>query len=292
MIPATPTAVPYGDTLFRATLRKEWFVHRSLLIDYLLAALVAVTVLPYDRPIGFAVLGALLAASLGARIGGDEAMWGTREFVFTRPVARADWFWLRYRIGLLPLVGLLGLFFFADLLGTHRAFLTLFAEPLQSDPVLPFRPVHFLPFAAAVALVYTVAFGAAARERRPEKVLEHRFGACVFGGAMAFMTYVFAALVLRRQLGLLAMPDEMGVDTPAMAATVAGLSAALVFPTYVWGRAGVERIEVEGDGAASTSSSGGVAVAVALVLLILVVLGVIWMSLAVAPEGPVMVENK
>ncbi|MFG0320610.1 MAG: hypothetical protein ACF8XB_25280 [Planctomycetota bacterium JB042] len=277
--------------LRRATARKEWAVHRSLLVDYACAALVLVTVLPFDRPTGFALIGGFLAASMGVRIGGDEAMWGAREFVFTRPIARRDWFRLRFGLGLVPVFALLVLFGLADAVDLHRRFMTLFVEPLDGDVTAStLRAGFYAPVVAAALLVYAIGFGAAAREVRPEQVLNHRSGAWLLGGAAALLAWLFAAGVLRGVLGWLRMPDEPGVDTEAMAATVGALILPLVPLAYLWGRRGVERMELSSSGAASEGDgprSG--AGAVVLVLLFVVVLGTVllWLTArGVDPAAP------
>ncbi len=277
--------------LRRATARKEWAVHRSLLIDYACAALVLVTVLPFDRAAGFALLGGFLAASMGVRIGGDEAMWGAREFVFTRPIARRDWFRLRFGLGLVPLFALLVLFGLADAVDLHRRFMTLFVEPLDGDvAAAALRAGFYAPVVAATLLVYAIGFGAAAREARPEQVLNHRSGAWILGAAAALLAWLFAAGVLRGVLGWLRMPDEPGVDTEAMAVTVGAVLLPFVPLAYLWGRRGVERLEVASNGAVAEGGGerSGVG-AVVLVLVLVAVLGTafLWLTArGVEPAGP------
>lgn len=277
--------------LWKANVRKEWIVHRSLLLDYLVCAVVAVTVLPFDRALGFGVVASVLAASLGARIGGDEAMWGSREFVFTRPIRRRDWVRLRFGIGLLPLAAMLALFLVADAAEVHQRFAALVAEPLEPGIVPSFRPVYYLPFVTGTLLVYALAFGFAAREARPEQVLNHRGGAWILGGALSVLTWLFAAAVLRGALGWFDMPNEPNLDTPAISATVAGLTLLLSGAAYLWARRGVERLEIAGDGLAEgvavrPGRGGALMVGVVLVVLILAVAAMILVPMRVSESQP------
>ena len=178
-------------TIWKANLNKEWLLHRQLLIDYAFLAVGLAALLPLDNYRGFGIVGFLLAASLGARIGGDEAMNETWEFVLTRPVTRMSWLRMRFLLGLIPLGLLAVAFLLFDAVELNSLFGRLVADPIGAGNASGVAPLMYLPPLAGVLMIYTLSFAFALRERRPENVMNHRAGGLVFG--VVVMVAVMAA---------------------------------------------------------------------------------------------------
>ncbi len=221
-------------TLVRAVLRRDWILHGRRIVDLAILLALAVTVFPGDSPAGFGAMGAVIAASLGARLGGDENLGQSLEFLWTRPVDRRAWFRMRFTTGLAAIAVVLVVVVLADAVDLHLRFASLFADVLESDPRLPFEPIAYAFPLGFALLVHAFAFSIAARERRPEHVLDARVAAVVFAAVIATATALVVHLALDRlgrfdgrMFGLLStQPSQQLI--PATIAIVVAASIALV----------------------------------------------------------------
>lgn len=185
-------------SVWRATLRRDWIVHREFLLDYAVAAVVMAAVFPGDNPYGFAIVGALFASALAVRLGGDETRQGTWEFVLTRPIARPRWLKLRFHAGALTLGVLLLFFVLADAIGLHLRFAGLLAEPLGAVVDTGGSRFGYCTAAAMVWFTYTVTYSLALRERRPDRVTDQRVHGLVLGGGLGLFAVELIALYVRQ----------------------------------------------------------------------------------------------
>ena len=272
---------------FQALAWREWQVHRDLLLDYLAAALFSVTVLPGDSPIGFLLFGALFACSLGARIGGDENLHDTWEFVLTRPVGRDEWLRARFWMGAAALLLTLVLFAAADLVGLHAIVGRLLTEPGDVPPGAPFLVGAWLWTAGVVALIYTLGFVIALRERRPDQVLNHRGSGFVIGAVVSFVLMVISTFAIQGPAQFL---GDHGIDSlpvgpePYLFVLLVAVVARLV---YVWGRRDLRRRDVAASGYAPAATvDASVAGWVALgVLIVVAALMLMWVLVRVPAGG-------
>lgn len=255
---------------FHANLTKEWRLHRELLLDYLLAALVLAAVFPLANSTGFGIVACILAASLGTRIGGDEAMCDSWEFVLTRPISRQAWLRMRFSTGLLPLGLLLVLFLGLDLVGAHALFANLVTDPLEVTSGAGLLPLKYVAPAAAALFIYTLSFSFAMGEKRPEQVMNHRISGLLLGLIVLAILMATSQYLFRRLDG---WNVHEGRELFAFAAFTVG-ACALV---YLGTRRALVRREVIGgpSGAVAASSSAGWAVVLMIILLVLIALGVV-----------------
>jgi len=258
-------------SLFRIAQQKAWILHREIFLDYAAVAAVMVALLGGDGPIGFAILGALLASSLGTRVGGDETIAGTWEFTLTRPAGRGNWFDAHFLCGLVPLAGLLGLVLTSDLIGLSSHVGGWIADPLPDTSIPPgLTPsAYALPIAFAV-LVYAFAFRFAVKERVPANVLVHRVSGLFAAGFALFLCGLAAAL-LQNYYPDLPLPDFSGDDPPdltALALPVLAIATGLFLAAR---RSVVEREEI-GSSDPEGARAGGTSMAFAVVAILLIAL--------------------
>lgn len=261
--------------LWRINVWKEWRLQREFLVDALLVALVGVTVFPGDAPLGFAVMGILLAASLGVRVGGDEAMNDAWEFVLTRPIDRGEWIRVRYLLGFLPVAMLLCLVVVSDLVETHAWFARLVAEPLVAGVEFRFAASQYPPVLALVLLAYSLCFSFASREERPENVRQHGPSGVIAALVVGFAVAVLTVIVVRLVAPPGSTPEDLsgvpfGPETIAFTAII----FCLAWSSYRVARSGlIERELVPAGGSAGLVRRRGASAGVALAILVIVLLG-------------------
>lgn len=273
--------------LWSALVAKEWALGRSFYLDYAVITLIAAVVLPAATPFGFAAVATLFATALGARIGGEEALQGTWEFVLTRPVDRRRYVTLRFLLGLLPLCCLAAFFALASALDLHHVFSRMVASEAAWPGPVPFAWWWLAYVSAAAVLCYALTFAFAQRATEPAGAQGVRVAG--FVSAAVVLAVVGSLPVFRSPLPRLGAENpDPGPPAALFAAAQAGMLLLAAAAVWWFTRSGAARREVAGPGEDAADRPARVsAAAVAIVIALFLALGLAYVLAPRSVSGPV-----